>query len=159
MGTDIFLKIAEIKGESSDARHRDEIDVLSFSWGVAGSGSPGVGGGAAAGRPTFQNLSIVHNIDKASPLLLQACATGSHFREAVITHRKAGGEQHEYLIVRLNDVIVTTVTHSGTGGQPASEIVTLAFGRVDFEYRPQMPDGSVDTPINFRFDLSTNRVA
>jgi type VI secretion system secreted protein Hcp len=83
MATDIFAKIGDIKGESLDAKHKDEIEVLSFSWGVANSGSAGSG----AGRATFQDLSIVHGIDKATPELLKACATGLHIKDATITHR------------------------------------------------------------------------
>lgn len=158
MASDIFAKIGDIKGESRDARHKDEIDVLSFSWGVASSGVPASGAGGGAGKPAFQDLSIVHNIDKASPLLIKACATGTHLKEAIITHRKAGSGQHEYLVVKLNDVIITDVSHTGTGGQPAPETVSLSFGKVDFEYRFQRPDGSLDAPISFKFDLKTNQV-
>ncbi len=90
MATDIFAKIGDIKGESVDAKHKDEIEVLSFSWGVTNSGSGGSGSGSGAGKATFQDLSIVHGIDKATPALLNACATGLHIKDATITHRKAG---------------------------------------------------------------------
>src|SRR6478735_7336737 len=129
MATDIFAKIGDIKGESLDDKHKDEIEVLSFSWGVTSAGVVSPGGGAGSGKATFQDLSIVHNVDKASPLLLKACATGTHIKDATITHRKAGKGQQEYLIVKLNDVIITGVTHGGTGGQPFSESVTLAFAK------------------------------
>ena len=77
MATDIFAKIGDIKGESLDAKHKDEIEVLSFSWGVSNAGSSSSGGGCGAGKATFQDLSIVHGIDEATPALLKACATGS----------------------------------------------------------------------------------
>ena len=83
MASDIFAKIGDIKGESADDKHKDEIEVLSFSWGVANATIGGGGGGA--GRATFHDLSFTHTIDKASPRLLQACATGSHLPEATIT--------------------------------------------------------------------------
>ncbi len=158
MASDIFAKIGDIKGESLDDKHKDEIEVLSFSWGVANAGiiSAG-GGGAGAGRATFQDLSIVHQIDKASPLLLKACATGTHIKDATITHRKAGKGQQEYLIVKLNDVIITGVTHGGASGQPFSESVSLAFAKVDLEYKPQKADGSLDAGIHFKYDLKANK--
>ena len=95
MASDIFAKIGDIKGESLDAKHKDEIEVLSFSWGVTNPVPrlPVVAG--VQGKATFQDLSIVHNIDKASPLLLKACATGTHLKDATITHRKAGKGQQE----------------------------------------------------------------
>ena len=92
MASDIFAKIGDIKGESFDDKHKGEIEVLSYSWGVSNSGSIG-GGGGGAGKATFNDLSFTHSIDKASPLLLKACATGQHLKEATITHRKAGKGQ------------------------------------------------------------------
>lgn len=157
MAADIFAKIGDIKGESLDAKHKDEIEVLSFSWGVTNPPIvSGGGGGAGAGKATFHDLSIVHNIDKASPLLLRACATGMHIKDAVITHRKAGKGQQEYLIVKLNDVMVTGVTHGGSE-QQTSENVTLTFAKVDFAYAPQKPDGSLDASIHFKYDIRSNK--
>ena len=158
MASDIFAKIGDIKGESLDAKHKDEIEVLSFSWGVTNAANIGTGGGGGAGKATFQDLSIVHNIDKASPMLLQACATGQHLKDATITHRKAGKGQQEYLIVKMNDVIITGVVHGGATGSPASETVSLAFAKVDLEYKPQKPDGSLDAGIHFKYDLKANKV-
>jgi len=153
---DIFAKLGDIKGESLDDKHKDQIEVLSFSWGVAGLSGLGPPG-ASAGKTTFQNLSIVHNIDKASPLLLKACATGTHLKEATITHRKAGKGQQEFLIVKMNDVIITGVQHGGSGDLPASETVSLTFAKVDLEYRPQKPDGSLEAGIHFKYDLLANK--
>lgn len=160
MATDIFAKLGDIKGESTDAKHSDEIEVLSFSWGVTNLASSGSGGGAGAGKATFKDLSIIHNIDKASPKLLEACATGTHLKDATITQRKAGKGQQEYLIIKMNDVIITAVTHdsSAEAAELAPETVSLTFAKVDFEYRPQKPDGSLDAGIHFKYDLKTNKV-
>ena len=158
MATQIFAKIGDIKGESLDAKHKDEIEVLSFSWGVTSSGDIKAGGGGSAGRATFQDLSIVHKIDKASPRLLEACATGSHLKEATITHRKAGKGQQEYLIVKMNDVIITGVVHGASNDDAGAETVSLAFAKVDFEYKPQKADGSLDAGIHFKYDIKSNKV-
>jgi type VI secretion system secreted protein Hcp len=157
MATDIFAKIGDIKGESTDAKHKDEIEVHSFSWGVTNSATLAPGGGGGAGKATFQDLTIVHSIDKASPALLKACATGKHLKEATITHRKAGKEQQEYFIVKMNDVIITGVSHGGTAGQPYSESVSMAFAKIDLEYKPQKPDGSLDAGVHFKYDLKANK--
>ena len=157
MASDIFAKIGDIKGESLDDKHKDEIEVLSFSWGVTNPAVISGGGGGGSGKATFHDLSIVHNLDKASPLLLRACATGMHIKDAVITHRKAGKGQQEYLIVKLNDVIITGVTHGGSPGQAISENVTLAFAKVDLEYKPQKADGSLDAGIHFKYDIKANK--
>jgi type VI secretion system secreted protein Hcp len=128
MASDIFAKIGDIKGESVDDKHKDEIEVLSYSWGVTNSGSIGGGGGGGAGRATFQDLSIVHKIDKASPNLLRACATGQHLKEATITFRKPGKRQQEFLIIKMNDVMVTGVVQ-GTTSETGSETVNLEFAK------------------------------
>jgi type VI secretion system secreted protein Hcp len=158
MATDIFAKLGDIKGESVDAKHKDEIEVLSFSWGVANSGSTAPGGGGGAGKATFQDLLIVHDIDNATPALLQACATGQHIKDATITHRKAGKGQQEYLIIKLNDVTITAVSHTGAEDQPYTESVSLKFAKVDLHYRKQRPDGTPDEGQHFKFDLKANKV-
>jgi type VI secretion system secreted protein Hcp len=156
MASDIFAKIGDIKGESLDDKHKDEIELLSFSWGVANSATIG-GGGGGAGRATFRDLSFTHKIDKASPRLLQACATGTHLKEATITHRKAGKGQQEFLIIKMNDIIITGVALGDAGDGGTSENVSLAFAKVDLEYRPQNPNGTLDPGIHFKFDIKANK--
>ena len=64
------------------------------------------------GKGEVNDLSFTHKIDKASPLLLKACATGQHLKEATITRRKAGKGQQEFLVIKMNDVLVTSVADS-----------------------------------------------
>jgi type VI secretion system secreted protein Hcp len=159
MAADIFAKIGDIKGESLDDKHKDEVEVLSYSWGVTNTAHiPTGGGGGGAGKATFQDLSIVHKIDKASPKLLQACATGEHLKEATITFRKAGKGQQEFLIVKMSDVIITGVVQSAPGSEAGSETVGLEFAKVDWEFKPQKADGSLDAGIHFKFDIQANKV-
>jgi type VI secretion system secreted protein Hcp len=158
MATEIFAKIGDIKGESLDHKHKDEIEVLSFSWGVAHEGSTGEGVGGGAGKPTFQDLLIVHHIDNATPALLQACAAGQHIKDATISHRKAGEGQQDFLIITLNDVTITAVSETGAEDQPYAESVRLKFAEVDLNYRRQGPDGTLDAGLHFKFDLKANKV-
>jgi type VI secretion system secreted protein Hcp len=163
VAADIFAKLGDIKGESIDEKHKDEIEVLSWSWGVSNTGAAGgfkgAGTGAGAGRPSFHDLSFTHKIDKASPVLMQACATGVHLKEATITHRKAGKGQQEFLIFKLNDVIVTAVDESESGDGNGIENVSLAFSKVAVEYRPQKADGSLDASVFFKYDIKALKEA
>jgi type VI secretion system secreted protein Hcp len=159
MASDIFAKLGDIKGESIDDKHKDEIEVLSYSWGVSNAGSMGYGTGGGEGKAAFHDLSFTHKIDKASPILMQSCATGVHLKEATITHRKAGKGQQEFLVIKMNDVIVTSVTHGGNGGDGSSENVSLAFAKVNVEYKPQKADGSLDAGIHFKYDLKAQKEA
>lgn len=159
MAADIFAKLGDIKGESIDDKHKDEIEVLSYSWGVNNAGSMNYGTGGGEGKASFHDLSFTHKIDKASPILMQSCATGVHLKEATITHRKAGKGQQEFLVIKMNDVIVTSVTHGSTGSDGSSETVGLAFAKVNVEYKPQKADGSLDAGIHFKYDLKAQKEA
>jgi len=159
MASDIFAKLGDIKGESIDDKHKDEIEVLSYSWGVSNAGSMSYGTGGGEGKASFHDLSFTHKIDKASPILMQSCATGVHLKEATITHRKAGKGQQEFLVIKMNDVIVTSVTHGGNGSDGSNENVSLAFAKVNVEYKPQKADGSLDAGIHFKYDLKAQKEA
>jgi type VI secretion system secreted protein Hcp len=154
MPVDIFAKLGSIAGESSDSKHKDEIEVLSFSWGVSNTAQFGPGTGA--GKATFRDLSIVHKIDKATPLLLKACATGQHLPQATITQRKAGGAQQEYLTIKLNDVVITNVALDSTLSE-GMESVSMTFAKVNFEYKAFKADGSLGGGISFKYDLQSQR--
>ena len=158
MASGIFAKIGNIKGESLDSKHKGEVELLSWSWGVAQSGTMAHGGGGGEGKATFHDFNFTHHIDKASPVLLKACATGEHIKEATITVRKAGKGQQEFLIIKMNDVIITSVDLSGTGEAPASAAhVALQFAKVDLEYKPQKADGSLDAGLHFKYDIKGNK--
>lgn len=157
MAVDIFAKIADIKGESRDAKHKDEIEVLSFSWGVTNTTTAAAGGGGGAGKVTFQDLTMIHSVDKASPQLMLACATGKHIKEAIIAQRRAGRGQQDYLIVKMNDVIVTSVIDGHTSGQPGSESVSLTFAKIELEYKPRKRDGTLDAGVFFKYDIKSNK--
>jgi type VI secretion system secreted protein Hcp len=155
VAADIFAKIGDIKGESFDDKHKDEIEVLSWSWGVT-NGAKITKSGGGSGRAKFQDLSFTHKIDKASPRLLKGCATGEHLKEATITHRKAGKGQQEFLVIKMNDVIITAVSDSDSADD-GLETVSLAFAKVNLEYRPQKADGSLDAGIHFKYDIKANK--
>lgn len=159
MAADIFAKIGDIKGESLDDKHKGEIEVLSWSWGLTNAGTRSGGGGGGAGKANFHDLSFTHKIDKASPVLMQACATGVHLKEATVTHRKAGKGQQEFLIFKMNDLIITGVTSGDDSEGGQLETVSLAFAKVDLEYRPQKADGSLDAGIHFKYDIKANKEA
>jgi type VI secretion system secreted protein Hcp len=89
---------------------------------------------------------------------MKACATGQHIKEATITVRKAGKGQQEFLIIKMNDVIITSVSPSGAGDESAgAEQVALQFAKVDLEYKPQKADGSLDAGLHFKYDIKGNK--
>ena len=154
---DYFLKIDGIQGESRDAKHAGEIDVQSFGWGEANAGSPATAGGSGAGKVQIEDLQVVMKVNKASPLLLLACATGQHFKQATLTARLAGKSPVEFLVLKLTDVLVSSYHSTGTVDATPVDQVALDFARIEVEYRPQKPDGSPDTPVKAGWDVKANK--
>ena len=109
MATDMFLKLDGIKGESKDGKHKEEIDIQSFSFGMSQVGNFGSGGGGGAGKVSFENIHFVKNADLSTPSLMQYCASGKHIASAMLTVRKAGGEQEEYYKMKFTDLLVASV--------------------------------------------------
>jgi type VI secretion system secreted protein Hcp len=157
---DYWLKIDGIPGESQDGKHRDEIEVESWSWGVTNSGSGAPGGGGGAGKADFSDLGFTASVSKASPLLMLACAQGKHIKSAVLTARRTGGTEFEFLTVALEDVLVTSF-QTGDGGEGDGgplDSVALSFSKIDFEYRSMKPDGSVGESAKAGWDVNHKRM-
>ena len=158
MAADMFLKLGDIKGEATDDKHKGEIDVLAWSWGMSQTGTTHVGAGGGAGKVNVQDMSVTKYVDKASHILTGACCTGKHFKEAFLTIRKAGDKPLEYIKIKLEDVIITSVsTGGGTGDDRLTESVALNFKKFKYEYTPQKGDGSGDASVNFVYDIAANK--
>lgn len=157
MAVDYFLKIDGVEGESTDSKHKNEIDITSWSWGETQVGATGGhGGGAGAGKVSMEDFSFTMQTNKASPKLMLACATGQHIKSAVLEARKAGGEQQSYLKIAMSDLIVSSFRLAATNEIPVDE-VKINFSRIEFEYKPQKADGTLDAPVKTGYDLKANK--
>jgi type VI secretion system secreted protein Hcp len=156
---DYFLKIEGVDGESKDSKHEKEIELESFNWGETNSGSAGHGGGSGSGKVQAQDFHIVKRVDKASPKLFIACATGEHFKKAVLVARKAGKEQQEYLKLTFEDLIVSSYQLGGSAGSDVvpSDQVSLNFAKLEVSYKAQKPDGTLDAEVKQKYDFSANK--
>jgi type VI secretion system secreted protein Hcp len=155
---DFFLKIDGIEGESPDAKHKGEIEIMSFSWGATQTGSFASGGGGGAGKVSMQDFHFTQKMHKGSPKLMLACANGEHIKKAVLTCRKAGKEQQEYLKVTFSDILVASYQSGGNGGDPLPlEQISLNFAKVEFEYKEQKADGTLAGAIKTGYDLKLNK--
>jgi type VI secretion system secreted protein Hcp len=157
---DFFIKFDGIKGESTDVKHKDEIDVESWSWGEThpGSASSG-GGGGAAGKVAMEDFHFVMKLNRASPRLMRACATGQHIKMATLSARKAGKGQQEYLTFKFHDVLVSSFQTGGAEGSTLlpTDQVSFNFAKLEVEYKPEKADGSLGAGVEFRYDLKTNK--
>lgn len=157
MAVDMFIKIGDIKGEAQDAKHKDEIDVLAWSWGSSQSGTTHMGPGGGAGKVAVQDLSLTKYVDKASPVLWKHVCTGTHIKESVLIVRKAGGKPLEYIKLTMTDCLITSLSTGGSGGEDRlTENITINFGKFKLEYVPQKLDGSGDAAIPVSWNIATN---
>lgn len=159
MAVDSYLKLDKLKGESIVKGFEDQIQVNGWSWGMIQSGTTHKGTGGGSGRVDVSDMQISKKVDTASPALADAACRGVHFEEAVLTMRKAGGKEAlDYLIITMEDVIVTSLQF--TGGEGADEVyesLALNFAKYTFSYQPQKEDGSKKGgAIDTTYDIAKN---
>jgi type VI secretion system secreted protein Hcp len=154
----MFLKLGDIKGEALDAKHKDEIDVLAWSWGMSQTGTMPLGSGGSTGKVSIQDLSVTKYVDRATPNLMKACCNGKQYAKALLTVRKAGGDsQVEYVKITMEPVIISSISGGGSQGEERqTENVTLNFGKVKYEYTMQNPDGTAGASIPVTHDIQQN---
>jgi type VI secretion system secreted protein Hcp len=105
-----------------------------------------------------QDFNFVKKLDKASPVLMIACATGQHFKSAILTVRKAGGQQQEYLKITMEDVMVSSYQVGGSSGSPVPmDQVSINFSKLEMSYKEQKPDGSLGGETKQKYDYSANK--
>jgi type VI secretion system secreted protein Hcp len=157
MAVDYFLKIDGIEGESADSKHKNEIDVLNWSWSETQSGTMAYGGGGGAGKVSMQDFHFTMRVCKASPKLLLHCANGKHIPAAVLIARKAGEEQQEFLKIKFSDLLVSSFSTGGGGADDVPmDSISLNFSKIEYEYKAQKADGSLDGPIPAGWNLKEN---
>jgi type VI secretion system secreted protein Hcp len=157
MAVDMFLQLEGIQGESKDKTHADKIQVLSWSWDVAQTGTAGSGTGLTAGKVEHHDIVINKLVDKSSPNLYSYCCKGKHIPTAKLIIRKAGDNPLEYVVIHFTDLVITSFN---LGGRPQAdqieEVVKLNYAKVQFDYTPQKNDGGADGTVTGIWNLQTN---
>lgn len=158
MAVDIFIKIDGIKGESQDKSHAAEIDVLAWSWGGSQSGSGHTGGGSGAGKVNIQDLSFTKYVDASSTTLFQHMCKGTHIKDASLVVRKAGDKPLEYMKFKFYDILVSSLSTGGSGGEDRlTENVTLNFTKFDYDYLTQDAKGGGSAGgVALKWDIAAN---
>jgi type VI secretion system secreted protein Hcp len=155
---DYFLKIDGVEGESQDSKHKGEIEILSWSWGATQAGTAAFGGGMGAGKVSMQDFHFQQRVHKGSPKLMLACAQGQHIKSAILTCRKAGKEQQEYLKITFSDVLVSSYQSGGSSGEVIPmEQISLNFSKIEMEYKEQKPDGTLGGTVKAHYDLKQQK--
>ena len=159
MAFDTFLKIDGIQGESTDAKHKDWIEVISYVWGLdqPTSASASTAGGGSTERASFEKLTISKELDKSSPKIALAGAKGTHIKEVKLELCRSGGDKVKYMEYKLSDVIVSHIKVSGTEGIPI-EHINFDYGKIEWTYTQQRrADGMAAGQVASGWDLERNR--
>ena len=157
MAIDQFLMLTDITGESIDAVHVDEIDILTWDFGASQSGNTHLSTGGGSGKVSVQDLILSKYIDRSSSALFQACCTGKHIPEAKLTVRKAGDNPLEYFIIEMEDCLITNISTGGSGGEDrVTENISINFAKFRITYTPQLIDGSGDAEVEMGFNIAEN---
>lgn len=155
---DFFLKIDGIAGESGDSKHKDEIMLESWSWGESNSGSASHAGGMGAGKVAMQDFHFTMKVNKASPKLMLSCANGSHIKSALLTCRRAGKDQQEYLKVTFSDILISSYQSGGHGGEVIPvEQISFNFSKIEMEYKEQKADGTLGGTTKAGWSVKENK--
>jgi len=157
MAIEYFMKIEEAPGESQSSAHKNEIELLSWSWGGSNPATI-VGAGMSAGKVSMSDLSFTKKVDKSSPVLLALCVTGDHAKEATLTCQKStGGKKPEdFLIITLKEVYVSSIQVGGSSGEDTgTESLSLTYAEIDYEYKTQGKTGTLETFKKVIYNLKT----
>jgi type VI secretion system secreted protein Hcp len=159
MAGDAFLKIDGIPGESTDDKHKDWIEVLTYSFGVAQSATVGSTAGArSAERANFSDFSFVKSLDKSSPKLFLFCANGTHIKEMTLQLHRATGDKQKYLEVKLSDNLISSISPSWSPGGLPMESVAVNFGKIEYIYtQTDAKTGKPSGDVKAHWDTNTNK--
>lgn len=155
MAIDTHIKFDGVEGESAHKDHKGEIQVLSWNWSVSNPSAP-FGGGSGQGKGDPGHFTFEHNFDKASPVLAKRCADGKHFATVTLTARKSGDGQKDFLKVTLKEVFITSAVPSQAGDGAIHEAVTMTYGVIDFDYKPQDKEGNLGGSVKFAWDVKAS---
>jgi len=153
----MFLDLEGIEGEARDKTHAKKIDILAWSWGMSQSGNMHIGGGGGAGKVHVQDISITKYVDRASTNVVKYCTLGTHIPKGEIIIRKAGGTAVEYLKIQLTDIIVTSWSTGGSGGEDRlTENLTLQFAEFNIDYVGQDAKGAPVPKMSASYNMAEN---
>ncbi len=155
---DYYLKLEGIDGESSDDKHKGEIELMSFSIGVSQAGSAGAGGGGGTGKARFHDFSITKTVDKSSPKLFLAGASHQHIKTGILTARKGGGGQQDYLQYKFENLTVDFYHKVGGHGKTVpEEHIKFSYEKIEVEYKEQKPDGTLGGAVKAGWHLAAHK--
>ena len=148
-----------MKGESSLPDYKEKIELLSFSHGVAMQITGDISNSErTSGKPNHQDMTVTKYLDSASPVLNQACCMGTNFPQVeIIIARNDGGKPLELMRYTLNDVIISSLSIGGGGGDKPVETLTLNYNKITWRFTQQKPAVGEHGTVEGAWDLARNK--
>lgn len=158
MAVDCYLKLDAIEGEAADSKHKNEIQLLSYSWGGSQVTSVQGTGGSGAGKANLSDLAIQKYMDKSTPQLFKAMCAGTHIKTGTLSAIKAGANGNPFLVLSFEELYVTSISTSAASEIPM-ESVTFSYNKVKIEYSTQNEQGILTATGAVTYDLKENVVS
>jgi type VI secretion system secreted protein Hcp len=156
MAVDYFLKLDQVDGESADDKHKNEIQIMSWSWGASNVSSVAGTGGSGAGKVDLSDFSIMTYFDKATPKFFKSACLGTHIKTGSMTAVKAGAEGKPYLKVDFQEMFVTSLQISASSEIPTVS-VSFSYNQIKIDYSTQNEQGNVTSTGAQGWDVKGNK--
>lgn len=158
MAVDYFLKLDGIQGESQDDKHKNEIQVLSWSWGASNLSSVAGTGGSGAGKVDMSDVSMMLNFDKSTPKFFKSISAGSHIATGTLSAIKAGSDGKPYLKVDFKEIFVTSLQMSASSEVPAVSL-SFTYDEIKIDYSAQDEKGNIASTGPVTFNTKQNKLS
>ena len=157
MAVDYFLKLDGIQGESDDANHKNDIQIMSWSWGASQVSSVAGTGGSGAGKADLSDFSIMTNFDKATPKFFKSICHGQHIKTGQLQAIKAGGNGKPYLKVDFEELYVSSLQISASSEIPTIS-VSFSYNQIKIDYSTQNEQGILTTTGAVTYNVKQNKL-
>ncbi len=157
MAVDYYLKLDQIQGEAADSNHKDEVQIMSWSWGASQVSSVAGTGGSGAGKVDCSDFSIMAYFDKSTPKFFKSIAAGTHIKTATMTAIKSGADNKPYLKVDFQEMFVTSLQISGSSEIPTVS-VSFSYNQIKIDYSTQNEQGNLTSTGAITFNTKENKL-
>jgi type VI secretion system secreted protein Hcp len=157
MAVDYFLKLDGIQGESSDTNHKDDIQIMSWSWGASQVSSVSGTGGSGAGKADLSDFSVMTNFDKATPKFFKSICAGTHIKTGTLSATKSGADGKPYLKVDFKELFVSSLQISASSEIPSVSI-SFTYNEIKIDYSTQNEQGNLTSTGPITFNLKEHKL-
>jgi type VI secretion system secreted protein Hcp len=157
MAVDYYLKLDGVQGESADATHKDEIQIMSWSWGASQVSSVAGTGGSGAGKADLSDFSIMTYFDKSTPKFFKSICAGTHIKNGTMSAIKSGADGKPYLKVDFGELFVSSLQISGSSEIPTVSL-SFTYNTIKIDYSVQDDSGNLKSTGPIQYSTKENKL-